>query len=105
MAISTSQNTQLSQAHSVHDRDKQELSLIQKFVQKAERISRFEKSKKITEKDKIFLFSQLALMLETGTPLNRSLSAMKTQSIPPFLEELSRISLRRLKKEKAFRRQ
>jgi type II secretory pathway component PulF len=68
MAISTSQKSELSQVHPAADHNKQESSPLEKFVQQARSLPLFQKSRQITEKDRIFLFSQLALMLETGTP-------------------------------------
>lgn len=86
MAISTTQNNPLSEARPDRDPGQRGSSLVQQLIQSAESLSLFEKSGKITEKDKIFLFSQLSLMLETGMPLNQSLSAIKPQIKAPFFK-------------------
>ena len=88
MAISTSPHTELSEAQIVRDQKRKGLSPLQRFVPMVKRIRLFGQSRKIKAKDKIFFFSQLALMLEVRTPLNRSLSAIKTQIKNPFLRSV-----------------
>lgn len=86
MAISTSHNSELSEVRAVHARGKSDLSHGGSLLERLAGLSVFQQSKKIGEKDRIFLFSQLALMLETGTPLNRSLVAIKPQIKTPFFK-------------------
>jgi len=88
MAISTSPHTELSETQIVRDQKQEGLSPLKKLLSIMERIPLFGKSRKIKTKDKIFFFSQLALMLEVRTPLNRSLSAIKTQIKNPFFRNL-----------------
>ena len=88
MAISTSPKSGLSQAPPAADQGKKASSFIEEFVKQARSLSLFQQSRQITEKERIFLFSQLALMLETGTPLNRSLTAITTQIKSPFFKSV-----------------
>jgi type II secretory pathway component PulF len=88
MAISTSQKSDLSQVRPAPDHNKQASSTLEKLVQQARSLPLFQKSRQITEKERIFLFSQLALMLETGTPLNRSLVAITPQIKSPFFKSV-----------------
>ena len=88
MAISTSPHTELSETQIVRDQKQEGLSPLKKLLSIIERIPLFGKSRKIKTKDKIFFFSQLALMLEVRTPLTRSLSAIKTQIKNPFFRNL-----------------
>ena len=86
MAISTPHNSEFSEVRAVHARGKSNLSHGGSLLERLAGLSLFQQSKKIGEKDRIFLFSQLALMLETGTPLNRSLVAIKPQIKTPFFK-------------------
>jgi type II secretory pathway component PulF len=86
MAISTSPNTGLSEAPTAQNQKEQAPSAKSWFQEKVNELSSLQHSGKITEKDRIFLFSQLALMLGTGTPLNRSLIAIKPQIKSPFFK-------------------
>ena len=86
MAISTSSNTGLSEVPTAHDQKKRNPSEGRTLLEKINGLVALQQPGKITEKDRIFLFSQLALMLETGTPLNRSLIAIKPQIKSPFFK-------------------
>lgn len=88
MAISTSNNTGLSQVPEAQEQKEQNPSTGPTLLDKLGGLSVLQQSGKITEKDRIFLFSQLALMLETGTPLNRSLVAIRPQIKSPFFKEV-----------------
>ena len=86
MAISTSPNTGLSEVPTAQNQKNQASSAKSWLQEVANGVSSLQQSGKITEKDRIFLFSQLALMLGTGTPLNRSLIAIKPQIKSPFFK-------------------
>ena len=86
MAISTSPNTGISEVPGAPDQKEGKRSSGNTFLDKLGGLQAFQQSGKITEKDRIFLFSQLALMLGTGTPLNRSLVAIQPQIKAPFFK-------------------
>ena len=86
MAISSSHNTGISEVPGAHDQKEGKGSSGNTFLDKLGGLQAFQQSGKITEKDRIFLFSQLALMLGTGTPLNRSLVAIQPQIKSPFFK-------------------
>ena len=87
MAINTLQKARVSGPRRAHDGQKTG-SLLDMCRASIGRLPVFEKSKPLSSKNKIFLFSQLALMLETGTPLNVSLAAINTQVEEPFLKAI-----------------
>jgi len=102
MAISTSQKSELSQARPAADHNQSASSPLEKIVQQARSLPLFQKSRQITEKDRIFLFSQLALMLETGTPLNRSLVAITPQIKSPFFKSVIEDIIQEIESGKNF---
>lgn len=84
MAISTPHNINLPEVSEAHGLKVRELSAGSNVLERLRAFPVSRQAGKITEKERIFLFSQLALMLETGTPLNRSLAAIKPQIKSPF---------------------
>ncbi len=102
MAISTSPNRGLTEVSAVNDQKEQNLSPGRRLMDSLGRLSTFKQSGKITEKDRIFLFSQLALMLETGTPLNRSLVAITPQIKSPYFKEVVEDIIAQIEGGKSF---
>jgi type II secretory pathway component PulF len=102
MAISTSQKSELSQARPVANDNKKASSFFDEIIQQARSLPLFQKSRQITEKERIFLFSQLSLMLETGTPLNRSLVAITPQIKSPFFKSVIEDMIKEIESGKNF---